>query len=334
MRGDLFLLLPLAVAAVSAGVSGGGEPLRVLFIGNSFTFVNDLPGQFANIARSLGRDVHIDNSTIGGCTLYRQTPSRDDRTAMLLKDDWDYIVLQDYSLLPTVKNAREKYLKPALKEFLGSKRDAKIVLYLTWGYDKGLTIDCPTSDTGDCFPLGTLADLTDPSCKSTKDYRHLVGSFECMGYAVARGYLDAMESFSDGIFGVVPCGLAWQVVRGSKAIPEDCKESIDNEYGSPIEGNITIPLQIDNGTLPDFQMYRVYPDGNVDKHPNIAGQYLNALVFYTMLFQSSPVGAARPLITEHNFGDKNLTDVEILTLQEVATRVVLDHLDAWHPHAA
>jgi hypothetical protein len=34
-------------------------PTRILFIGNSFTFVNDLPHQLINIAKSLGKEVRI-----------------------------------------------------------------------------------------------------------------------------------------------------------------------------------------------------------------------------------------------------------------------------------
>lgn len=60
-----------------------------------------------------------------------------------------------------------------------------------------------------------------------------------------------------------------------------------------------------------------------------AGQYLNALVFYTTLFGKSPVGAAGPLPT-----GKTPTlplSAEILGgLQRVAESVVLDHASHWH----
>ena len=111
---------------------------RILFVGNSFTFVNDLPHQIKHVAESLGDKVVVENSTIGGCTLYAQTPEMDQRTKKLLKEDWDFIVLQvfnflhfdspipdqrttcllqtqDYSALPTVKQARHDYLYPAVQ---------------------------------------------------------------------------------------------------------------------------------------------------------------------------------------------------------------------------
>jgi hypothetical protein len=58
------------------------------------------------------------------------------------------------------------------------------------------------------------------------------------------------------------------------------------------------------------------------QHPNIAGQYLNALVFFATLFGKSPVGAAPPLITETGAGDKPLSAAQIKSLQTAAAGVV------------
>lgn len=151
--------------------------------------IQDLPHQLINVAKSLGDDVEVENSTIGGCTIYAQTAPNDPRTAELLQQDWTYIVLQDYSALPTVQAAREKYLQPAVNDFAGRKKAAKIVMYLTWGYHDGNTAPCPTSDNAKCFPLGSLANLTNPSCETSNHYDQIAGNFPCMGYALARGYV-------------------------------------------------------------------------------------------------------------------------------------------------
>ena len=66
--------------------------------------------------------------------MYAQRPEVDLRTATLLQEDWDFIVLQSYSSLPTVQQAREKYLYPAVASFNAKKKAAKIVMCLTWGY--------------------------------------------------------------------------------------------------------------------------------------------------------------------------------------------------------
>ena len=86
----------LATAMLTAAPSCvSAKSLRVLFVGNSFTFVNDLPHQLAHISASLGEhDITVANSTIGGCTAYYQRAESDTRTATLLQKDWDFIVLQ------------------------------------------------------------------------------------------------------------------------------------------------------------------------------------------------------------------------------------------------
>lgn len=291
---------------------------RILFIGNSFTYVNDLPQQVANVAASFGDSAVVEKSVIGGCTLYHQEADTDDTTAKLLEQEWDYIVLQDYSALPTVKKARDQYLHPAVKDFVGRKKDAKIVMYLTWAYHDGIDGQCPSSDNAVCFPLGKLPDLTDPSCESSTQYQDSVTDFECMGYSLARGYLSALEE--DGADMSAPCGLAWQIVRGSETIPEACKALTDSEYDTPL--GLDLPFSVDGGAQPDLMLNRVYSTG-IDKHPNVAGQYLNALTFYSTLFGKSPVGAAPPSVPlDPSAGDRDLTAAEVLSLQKAAEAAV------------
>ena len=317
---DRKLVTLCAIISVAAlhDLGAHAAPTRVLFVGNSFTFVNDLPHQLINIATSLGDDLEVANSTIGGCTLYHQTPSRDVRTASLLKQRWDFIVLQDYSALPTVHAARSVYLRPAVAEFIAEKQDATIVMYLTWGYHDGNTAPCPSSDTPDCFPKGSLANLTNPPCDSSPHFHNLTGTFECMGYALARAYLSLRRL--EGVDLVAPCGLAWQVVRGSTEIPSECRASVDAQYPQPL--SLSLPFKVPGGARPGFMLYRKFGDA-IDKHPNVAGQYLNALTFYATLFRKSPVGAAAPLPTgSTSAGDRPLTPSEQLTLQVAAQGTV------------
>jgi hypothetical protein len=44
------------------------DSVSVLFIGNSYTYVNDLPTVFSNLTFSLGDEVTIDSKTNGGFT--------------------------------------------------------------------------------------------------------------------------------------------------------------------------------------------------------------------------------------------------------------------------
>ena len=89
MRMPFAFVLFIVASAENTGA------IRVLFVGNSFTFVNDLPHQLINIAKSLGEDVVVANSTVGGCSLYYQEAGSDEKTQELLQQPWDFIVLQD-----------------------------------------------------------------------------------------------------------------------------------------------------------------------------------------------------------------------------------------------
>jgi len=243
---------------------------------------------------------------------------------MLLQQPWDFIVLQDYSAMATVRAGRALYMDPAIAAFSRVKRAAELVLYLTWGYHDGNErAACPSSDLPSCFPLGSLAALTDPPCNTSAHYHDMTRSFECMGYSVARSYLAAHTTLR-GVSRVAPCGLAWQIVRGSTQIPSDCKALVDANYPSPL--NLSLPLRAPAGTLPHFMLYRVFNGKTrttIDKHPNVAGQYLNALVMYATLMRKSPAGAAAPLPTgSAAAGDRPLTQYEMAALQFAAKSAV------------
>jgi len=114
-----------------------------------------------------------------------------------------------------------------------------------------------------------------------------------------------------------PCGLAWQVVRGVKQIPAACKSAVDGQYKAPLA--LKLPFSVAGGALPDYMLFRLLGKGKIDKHPNVAGQYLNACVFYETLFGKSPIGAAMPLNTgSAASGDKPLTKAQLLALQTAA----------------
>ena len=54
MAGNALLVLMAATASTAIAA-----PLRVMFVGNSFTFVNDLPQQLQNIASSKGVTIDV-----------------------------------------------------------------------------------------------------------------------------------------------------------------------------------------------------------------------------------------------------------------------------------
>ncbi len=66
---------------------------RVLFVGNSLTFYNDMPQLFEGIASDKGHEVEVQSYTIGGAGLAQLLPS-DEVTRLIREERWDKVVLQ------------------------------------------------------------------------------------------------------------------------------------------------------------------------------------------------------------------------------------------------
>src|SRR3954464_7495416 len=77
--------------------------LKVLFIGNSFTARNDLPGLIAQLAKAGGHRLQHQLISVGGASL-RTHWNKGHAQNRIREGDFDYVVLQEQSTLP-VKNA-------------------------------------------------------------------------------------------------------------------------------------------------------------------------------------------------------------------------------------
>lgn len=80
--------------------------IRILFIGNSYTFANDLPAMLAklSVAGRQRRIVHAVEAP-GGCT-FEQHVAEGRAAAAIAADRWDYVVLQEQSVMPVSDPAR------------------------------------------------------------------------------------------------------------------------------------------------------------------------------------------------------------------------------------
>jgi hypothetical protein len=77
----------------------GQNCTRVLFIGDSLTYVNDLPHAFAALAASGHHKVAVDMVATGGATFDDHVNSPD-TAAALARQPWDTVVLQEQSQRP------------------------------------------------------------------------------------------------------------------------------------------------------------------------------------------------------------------------------------------
>jgi hypothetical protein len=108
----------------------GSAPLNVLFIGNSFTARNDLPGLIARLAAARGKGLRHRLISAGGASLRTHWNAGEARLA-ISGGRYDHVVLQEQSTLP-VKNAKRMHENVRLFDEAITSAGAKTTLYMTW----------------------------------------------------------------------------------------------------------------------------------------------------------------------------------------------------------
>lgn len=110
-------------------------PLRVLFIGNSYTYVNDLPALVVRLAaegarEGIGPTITVDSVTVGGATL-RDHWTQDNAPARVRAGGWSAVVLQGQSVEPALNAASFRTYAVRFGELAVSVQ-ARPVFYVTW----------------------------------------------------------------------------------------------------------------------------------------------------------------------------------------------------------
>ena len=105
-------------------------PLKALFIGNSFTARNDLPGLVAQLAAARGRRLEHRLISAGGASLRTHWNSGVALEA-IQGGQYDHVVLQEQSTLP-IKNARRMHENVRLFDEAIKAAGAQTTLYMTW----------------------------------------------------------------------------------------------------------------------------------------------------------------------------------------------------------
>jgi hypothetical protein len=110
--------------------SRGRGPLKVLFVGNSFTARNDLPSLIAGLATARGKVLEHRLISAGGASL-RAHWNAGEAAEAIREGGYDAVVLQEQSTLP-VKNAARMHENVRLLDGAITAAGAKTVLYMTW----------------------------------------------------------------------------------------------------------------------------------------------------------------------------------------------------------
>jgi hypothetical protein len=104
--------------------------LRVLFLGNSLTYSNDLPGIVQAFAKARGQEIYVDSVTLGGANL---EDLWDDGSALeaIAKGKWNVVVLQQG---PSSAPDSREHLRDWTRRFDAKIREAggRTALYMVW----------------------------------------------------------------------------------------------------------------------------------------------------------------------------------------------------------
>ena len=234
------------------------DTYRALFLGNSYTYVNNLPQMITDMAASTGNVFIYDSNAPGGYTLQGHS-SNATSLAKIAIGNWDYVVFQEQSQLPSFPISQVQTDVFPFAKMLDSTINAdnpcaETVFYMTWGRKNGDASNCASWP-----PVCTYAGMD-----SLLDLRYRM-----------------MADSNNAI--VSPVGRVWNYVRQ---------------------------------LYPSLELYQ--PD---ESHPSVAGTYVAACTFYTVMFRKDPTA-----ITFNS----TLTPTDAANIRAAAKLIVFDSLMNWH----
>lgn len=189
MRRLFKLILALLFGSPAFSQKNENENLNILFVGNSYTHMNEMPFIFDRIAKSKGKSVHVEMNTRSGSSFEIHT-TRPDLFETIKSRKWDFVVLQGYSRELSydpshLDSATMPYIKQILDSIYLQDSCTNVLLYMTWGYKEGFS------------------------------EREDVDTYEKMSDKIAEGYQYLSDSLN---LPIVPAGMVWKNVR--KKYPE------------------------------------------------------------------------------------------------------------------
>ena len=133
------IVLILIAAGCASKPASPAEPYRVLFIGDSTTHRNDIPGKFKMLAELGGHQVVVESSTKDFTSL--ATHTRLPQTVELLENQvWDIVVLQENEAILLEPGSLQQYSIPIIQNYMDTadEMDGVILLYSSIGFRDGL----------------------------------------------------------------------------------------------------------------------------------------------------------------------------------------------------
>ena len=162
------------------------QPMRVLFVGNSYTHYNNMPKLFEQMADSKGVKLEVLMDAKSSHT-FQMHSKRTELFKNIRSTKWDYVVLQGFSReLAQDRAVIDKdsipYIKQLLDSIYANNSCTNVLLYQTWGYDTGFKDDSLGIDW----------------------------TYQTMSDRIHEGYLYVSEQLN---LSIVPVGKVWETVK-------------------------------------------------------------------------------------------------------------------------
>lgn len=150
MRGVLVMLLGCLQPGWAADVA---DAVRVLMIGNSYTFYHKLPDALMALSRKTDCPLVVDSYTVGAMSLRGFLDSEQHARArrLLEEGDYDWVVLQDQSQTPAYR-PDETLLSVRRWAELARAKNTNVLLFLTWAH--------ATKESGQMRPMVDMQEKT------------------------------------------------------------------------------------------------------------------------------------------------------------------------------
>jgi hypothetical protein len=189
--------------------------LRVLFVGNSYTYVNRLPEMIRQMSLAAKERRPLEYRLIapGGYTLEQHWHGGAVAQA-IAEGGWDYVVLQEQSTRP-ISNPANMHRFARLFDHEVRKTGAKLVLYVTWARKNAPDQQKPLTAAYSAIAqeLGALSCPVGPAWANVLKRRPDLELYQSDGShpSPAGSYLGACV-FYNVLYGKSPAGLPGKVV--------------------------------------------------------------------------------------------------------------------------
>jgi hypothetical protein len=160
------ILLSILFLLPQMGLWAQQDTLKVLFVGNSFTYFYNLPQVVSALTEESGLALMSRQSTVGGSNLEQHwKEERGTQTRQLIpSENWDYVVFNNHSMSAIADSSAFMEYGQKFAELV-HEQGGQAIFIMTWAYDSNPLMQEPvarayrklaTETQSICFPAGLL----------------------------------------------------------------------------------------------------------------------------------------------------------------------------------